>query len=71
MEFNCSEKQLKFYQQGKREISLLAPPQDVGMDYLDSFLCEIDGGTPDLNTETVLRGARRTLELQKLADQNL
>jgi len=68
IEFNCSDKQIKFYQQGRSIVSLLAPPQAVGMDYLESFISEIEGETPDLNTQTVLNATRRTLEIQALAD---
>ena len=48
--------------------TITAPP--VQGDYLADLALEIAGQTGHFNTETVLRSARATLELQRAADTN-
>lgn len=68
IEFNCTEKGVKLYQSGMKEVSVIAPPEETGADCLDSLLADIAGKKADLNTAVVLKAARTVLEIQKKAD---
>ena len=70
IEFNCSEKHVKAYLKSRKDVSLIAPPSRAPMDYLESFLRDIAGTPTDLTTSVVLKSARQTLEIQKVADQS-
>lgn len=68
IEFNCIEKKITAYINGEKEPRTLIPAPFAGSNYLDSFLADIDGAAPELNTAVVLKRTRQALELQKLAD---
>lgn len=70
IEFNCVEKKITAYFNGEKEPKIIVPSHYAGPGYLDSFLSDIDGGTPELNTAVVLKRTRQSLELQKLADSS-
>jgi hypothetical protein len=53
---------------GESEAREIIPPVYEGPCYLDWFLMELDGKEPEMNTALILKRARQTLELQKLAD---
>ncbi len=69
IEFNCSEKHVKAYLKSRKDVSLIAPPSQAPVDYLESFLRDIAGKPTDLTTSVVLKSTRQTLEIQKVADQ--
>ena len=70
LEFNSVEKKVCAWIQGESEMRTIVPEPYTGPHYLDWFLMEIDGKTADLNTTLVLKRARQTLELQKIADES-
>lgn len=70
IEFNCIEKNITAYINGEKEPQTIVPAPYAGPNYLDSFLSDIEGAAPELNTAVVLKRTRQALELQKLADSN-
>lgn len=71
LEFNINEPVLKLAVNGSSGISQLAPPAKTGPDYLEEFIATINGKKVELSTEAVITAARRTLTIQKAADQVL
>jgi len=68
LEFNSSEKKVCAWIQGETEMRTIVPAPYTGPQYIDWFLQEIDGKEAALNTSLVLKRARQTLELQRMAD---
>lgn len=69
IEFNCSDKHVKAYLKSRKDVTLIAPPAQAPVDYLESFLRDIAGEPGDLTTQVVLQSTRRTLEIQSAADR--
>ena len=70
IEFNCADKYVKAYLKNRKDVMPIPPPACPPMDYLESFLRDIAGESVDLTTAVVLRSTRKTLEIQKIADQS-
>ena len=71
IEFNCSDGEpLKLYANGSRGVSLLAAPLATGLTPLESFLLELNGGNPELNTGSVLKSSRQALLLQQAGEHS-
>ena len=68
LEFNAVEQKMVAWINGESEAREIIPPVYEGPCYLDWFLMELDGKEPEMNTALILKRARQTLELQKLAD---
>lgn len=67
VEFNYAAPGLRVALNGDAAVRTL-PPAETGTDYFESFLADLTGGKPELDTATVLRAARLSLELQQLAE---
>ncbi len=67
LEFSATESQVKAYLNAEKSVKILTAPTDVGTDFLDSFLADIQGIPAELNTETVVAVSRKTLEIQAQA----
>ena len=69
LEFHASEPQVTAYLNGEKSGKTLAVPTDTGLDFLDSFLSDIQGKPIDLNTAAMVAASRTTLEIQAVADR--
>lgn len=71
-EANYNEKAIKLFQNGEKEVRIIAPGEGTPGGYLESFLQEARGETGNLSltTDEVLRSARVSLLTQKAADEN-
>ena len=69
LEFNVIEPQVKAYLDGEKGAKILTAPEDLGSDFLDSFLADIQGTPVELNTAAVVAASRKTLEIQAFADK--
>jgi predicted dehydrogenase len=67
IEFNCGDAGVKVALNGTDAISI-APAVAAEIDFLDSFLSDVSGKPLPLNTAHVLNISRKTLSLQKMAD---
>ena len=70
LEFNCIQNKLTAWINGETEAREIIAEPYTGPKYLDWFLMELDGKDAEMNTELILKRARQTLELQKLADNS-
>ncbi len=68
LEFSVTDPQVKAYLDAEKSVKILTPSEDVGLDFLDSFLSDIEGTSVELNTATVVAASRKTLEIQAQAD---
>lgn len=69
LEFNATEPLVKAYLNGEKSSKTLAVPTDIGPDFLDSFLLDIQGKPVNLNTAAVVAASRTTLKIQAVADR--
>lgn len=68
IEFNCTESGVKTAINGSDAVTVTVPvPQAT--DFLESLLCDVSGKPVSLNTGHVLNISRKTLNLQKMADE--
>ncbi len=73
LEFRVGDDRLYCYKNDKESVNMIgftrnAQATTAGIDYLDSFVCDINNVKVDLDTQTVLESTKRTLELQRFAD---
>lgn len=69
IEFNCTDIGVKTAINGTGEITVTAPlPSET--DFLESFLRDLGGKPVSLNTGHILSISRKTLQLQKIADEH-
>ena len=61
---------MKAWINGETEVREITAEPYTGPRYIDWFLMELDGKKAELNTALILKRARQTLELQKLADNS-
>lgn len=65
-----SSEDVKLSLNGDKGTSSIALPTTVQDDYFIQFLNELDGNPRELNTATVIDSARKSLKIQKAADNN-
>ena len=70
LEFNCISNDMTAWINGEAEPRKFSAEPYNGPRYLDWFQMELDGKEAEMNTKLILKRARQTLELQKLADEN-
>ena len=68
LEFNAIEPLVKAYLNGEKSGKTLEAAANLGPDFLESFLSDIQGKPIELNTATVIAASRTTLEIQARAD---
>jgi predicted dehydrogenase len=68
IEFNCADPGVKTAVNGTDVISV-TPPVPSEIDFLDSFINDVSGKPASLNTGHILSVSRKTLNLQKMADE--
>lgn len=68
LEFRVGDNKLYFYKNGNEKVEVIDNLPGTDMDYLNSFLSDINAQKVDLNTDVVLESAKKTLELQYFAD---
>ncbi|MBN2642355.1 MAG: Gfo/Idh/MocA family oxidoreductase [Victivallales bacterium] len=67
MEFNYSDPGVKVALNGESQITELLP-LNPSTNFLDSFLADVEGQAVSLNTVNILNISRKTMEVQRMAD---
>ena len=71
LEFRVGDNKLSFYKNDKESVIQITDLTTTDMDYLNSFVCDINNEKISLDTKTVLESTKKTLELQAFADTDL
>ena len=67
MEFACSSGKVTAWLNGNKEPVFFMPEEKALPGYLDQFLLDIAGQTPELNTAVVLESTRQVIRIQNSA----